>query len=409
MKHTKNRSHRAFQCLETFYLAPDIASRVKIGDRVDWNFERGVLTVRDMAIWEIPLNRDRYYGGIDFHRHKLISWIVAKEEQKVKIFTSVELKHPYGAIPSTENQDIAGNWDIILPRLTGMIGKGFWKIFEHNEHITSKTLISLLDRVREIKSIADEVHTLETLSEREQKFVEIIDRIQQVNTEEIPQIRQEIAESHHEYDLDHIENSWKKRLSGEVWSNLDAKVQKYLKTGELVYGFLDGAPIENLDWTCANVEFCKAIEIELNCRIVAEFGRWLRRNLTTLDIVLDNANAVPENDFWLKFLKNAQRTSNVTAITIPIGSIQWAFRELYKTNRRRRNSFHNGLFRLLEKFSDELEANRKEILNDLPQALSELVRTRNGSLHTEFLRRKKVDSFVAKLQELFPKLIMFSA
>lgn len=409
MNSNEKRIHRAFQCLETFYVSPNIAQHIHIGDEVTWDFERERLVIKNLEIWKIPVNRERYYGGLDSHRHKILSWVVAKEDNKIKLFTCADLLHPHAdSIKSTESQDIVQNLDRILPRLKKAIGKGFWKIFENDDNFKSASLITLLTRISEIKTLADEVYLLESFTEREQKIVEIIDRIQQVNAEEIPQIRREIAENI-KYDLKNIEDCWKQRLPSEVWNKLNEKVKDYLKTGEVVYRFLDELSVESTyraDWTCANVEFCKAVEVELNQKIIRRFGNWLRNNLTGLDLVLLYSNRVSKTDFWRKYL-NGVKESNFTT-TIPIGTIQWTFKELFKTDRETDNDFYKGLFRLLENFSAELDNKKRGFLNELSEELSELVMTRNGSLHTEFLRRKKVDRFVVKLQELFPKLADFS-
>ena len=99
--------HRAFQCLETIYVPENIADKIKVGDRVYWDFDSEQLRVNDKVIWKIPVSRGRYYGCIDSHRHKVVSWVAAKEGNKLKLFTSIELKHPYGeTLNPTESESI---------------------------------------------------------------------------------------------------------------------------------------------------------------------------------------------------------------------------------------------------------------------------------------------------------------
>lgn len=399
--------HRAFQGLETIYIPENMIEKVNVGDKVNWDFEKEQLTVGENIIWNIPASRGRYYGCIDSYRHKVISWVAAKEGRKLKIFTSVDLKNSYGEIlKPTESESIEKHISEILPRLRKTIGKGFWQFFDEQSNIPPKSIIRLLNRIAEIKVLANEIYLLDTLSEREQKINEIINKICQVNADEIPVIRDEIA-SHPKFNFENIEKDWREKLSENVWKNLEEDAKTFLKTGEIVYRFLDTLSIPNIDWASANVEFCKAIELELNRKIMNQFGQWLKnKNRDGLTTLISMFNWKYDRYEWKKFLLNSKKSKDAKTT---LGTIRWIFQNLreLESDKSKNTPFEKKLLFLFDEFIDELGDSSRYFLKNLPDELDELIITRNGSLHTQFLEKEKVDKFVSKLERLLPEMNNF--
>lgn len=404
--------NKIFQELETIRVAENVWHDIKIGDQVLWDFENARLTVRDIVIWNIPFRdqrQRRYYGGLDFVQYNVISWIVAKdkEKNKIKLFTIKKDKH----IPDDieEYTNITYNIQTIIPRLNKAIGKGFWRIFdieEKRESIGSEIIIRLLNRIKEIKTLADEIHLLDSFSEREQKINEIINNIHQANTDEIATIQNTLLYQQQQEDA---EQYWKESLSNKIWGKLGEDIQCYLKTGKSVYSFLESISIENPDWTAANVEFCKAIELELNQKFIAPFGKWLKyKQPMKLDLLLCSSDKLPTRDDWYKLLTEVDLSPiGESKHGIPLGSIRWSLLHLGQNthSKKRPDKRYDRLFLLLTKYIGRSNDECRKFFYSLPNELNELIITRNNSLHTEFLERNKLDTFISKLQRLLPQVV----
>lgn len=395
--------HRSFQCLETVYVPKELASNISIGDLVFWDIKNEQLNINNKAKVKLYIRNRKYYNCIDFDRHNVISWVAAKEGRKIKIFTTVDLKNPYGkTLEPTESESIKRNIDIILPQLQNGIGKGFWQSFDSEDRQIPNSINQLLLEVANVKILAEDIFLLDSLTEREIKISEILDKIRQINSQEIPKIKDELLPSS-DFKIENIEEYWTNRLSHNTWNALNSNVKRYLETGELVYRFLDTVNIPDLDWTSANVEFCKAVELELQQKIFKSFGKWLLKRDGTLSALFSSFDWEGDKYMWYNFIRNAKNNKD-TEITL--GSINWVFKNLkeLQNDRAKLTRFEKELLFNFDEFISGIEQRHRDFLLNLPKVLNEIIKTRNGSLHTKFLERKKVDTFKTRLETIFKHL-----
>ncbi|HEY9851669.1 MAG TPA: hypothetical protein V6D28_19515 [Leptolyngbyaceae cyanobacterium] len=389
-----------FQILQTIYLADESnLDKIEIGKKINWDSKNSKLKVGSITISVKQFPKNIAGHSID----SMICWIVAKENDKIKLFCVLNKNDrevgskvtPKKTIFNSEKIAIEENVDRIAPVMEKAIGKGFWQVFENDQQ--ELIIGSLMRRVMEIKSQADEIYLITDPSHKEQLISQIIDAIDEL-------VRAEIALE--KFDVDNIRRYWEEKLSEingvKVWQSLNRETKSYLETGELVCRFLDNQPNLKVDWTAVNVEYYKAIEVEINQKLFKKFRQWLKteRTSTFKNLCSEEAKKQLHQQTYSFIAKNESLT---------LGSFQYIFSKLDEGSEKCKFNAEGTFLELLENFIEfKLGEESQQFIEKISNLLRGLDKTRNKSIHSDFLGRDYMKNCVAKMNDLIPEIIRFS-
>lgn len=395
-----------FQILQTIYL--DLADKsnldqIEIGDQINWDFNNRKLKIGSITLSVKQFPEKIARQSID----SIICWIVAKDKDKIKLFCvlkdsiknhreEVSKVPPRKIIYNREKTAIEKNIHHIAPVMEKAIGKGFWQIFENDQE--ELIIGSLMRRIMEIKSQADEIYLITDPSHKEQLISQIIDAIDEL-------VRAEIALE--KFEVDNIRGYWEKKLSEingvKVWQFLNRETKSYLETGELVCRFLDSQPNLKVDWTAVNVEYYKAIEVEINQKIFQKFLQWLKNQRKSTLKKLSSKEA--EKELFNQTYRFLTKDESLT-----LGSFQYIFSKLSKGDEEDKFNAESIFLEELRNFIElKLGEESQQFIEKISKLLRGLDKTRNKSIHSDILGRDYMKDCIARMNDLIPEIIRFSS
>lgn len=203
---------------------------------------------------------------------------------------------------------------------------------------------------------------------------------------------------------------WRAMLSDRVWESFHKDTQDSMITGGLGYSLLTRYPERKKDWTPVQVELLRAIEIELNDKLIEPFGLWLRgQGGAELDDLLSSADQTIQ-DPWLRFLKSVRKKDKeLNEIRLPVGSICWAFGKAFEGAREGQiqgvQPYQQSLLNILAQFANHSQDQQWEgLLKFIREQLEMISVVRQESLRAEFLDRYKTTDLTEKMPVLAMQL-----
>jgi carbamoyltransferase len=213
-----------------------------------------------------------------------------------------------------------------------------------------------------------------------------------------------------DFNPETFDRFWREMLFDQVWESFHKDTQASMITAGLAHSLLTKYPDRKKDWTPVEVEVLRAIEIELNNKLITPFGLWLRdQRLVELNDLLSSANQTIR-DPWLRFLRSVRKNNRtVSDIRLPVGSICWAFGKAYESAREDQTldvqPYQQSLLNLLAQFASRSQDQRWEkLLTFIREQMGIIGVARQESLRTEFLDRYKTTDLTEKMPILAMRL-----
>jgi carbamoyltransferase len=287
------------------------------------------------------------------------------------------------------------------------------------ESYTSKILSDFSSRIRKIRRSAKGLRSRADLSDPKQLIAEIVEQIHLLSLSYIPKFQKEVTDKlgyvPPVFSQEYVVTYWKVALSGqsweapEVWEGLDRGTQAHLTTGGLLFTFFSMQPSPYNNLTSIIIEFCKAIEVELNQKLIVPFLRWLRAERPDdMQSLLSSITEEERKDGWFQIICQSAASSTVACRSqLPLETIGWALYNLagYNTQGGVKPA-EQRLLSLIRRYLDRLGNRQKgDFFELLPRTLSHLITIRNNSLQTDNSSREETPGLSGGVQRLLIELI----
>ena len=277
------------------------------------------------------------------------------------------------------------------------------KIVTKKDAFRSEALGAMLDQIKQIKKGAGEIG----LQETGHAVHTIIEKMHDVVVEAIPAHEREVTEhlgcSTPDLDPGNFEKIMVRTLFDKTWQYLEEETRTHLIRGRQVYHLLTKYPGRDKDWTAMSIPFIKALELELQEKLIKPFARWAKLEkdvdlgsmFSQIDAGSGQASA-EEGNYRIPLYK-ISRLLNTLNVHQPTGEDG--------NKHLSREAFSN----LLRDFAGSFPGKAGiEFLGELQKRLAFVVAALGSSLQAEVLPRDIVTEFTDELVGLIHRLCHFA-
>jgi carbamoyltransferase len=284
------------------------------------------------------------------------------------------------------------------------------KIVTKRQSFPSESSTKLLSKIREIKRHVNEMNQMKEPIDIEMMIDRALEKIHLATVQALLDFEEEIHRylgcTLPDFKAETFENFRGDTLSIRGWQSLDKATRACMITAGLAHSLLTRYPHREKDWTAVQVVVLKAIEIELNIRLIAPFGSWLANHrVIEVDDLISSAGPKMQAP-WLRFLETVRgKNKKPDDMRLPIGSICWAFSKANGSTHHNQaldvQPYQQSLLKLLEQYgSDSQSPGLEKLLKSIGELMETISIARRECLSTESLGRYKTIDLIEKVQWL---------
>jgi carbamoyltransferase len=294
------------------------------------------------------------------------------------------------------------------------------KIVTKKETFRSEALGAMLDQIKEIKKGLSENGSPETGAQREQAINRAIEKIHDVTVKAISSHEKEVTQhlgcTTPDLDPGNVEKLMVRTSFEQIWQYLGEETRTHLIRGGQVFQLLTKYPGRNKDWMAVGVEFIKALQLELQEKLMKPFASWAKlKKGVDLEFLFPQTDAGSSTNVRLPDMVHASQSgTGESNYRIPLGRISWLLNTLNAGQQfgqgGNKHPNQEALSELLRDFAGGLQDKAGiEFLNELQKRIAFIVAALNISLQAELLPRDRVTELLDELVGIIYRLCQFAA